>query len=324
MPAHPLPPEKVRRVRESYRRTGSVRRTAHELKLAEWTVRKYAIETPDGAAAEPRKAKKGCGLPAAAHEGVDLPASVAAEWTPYPIDRPGVWLVLSDAHVPYHDRATLELAVGEARKRGAVGVLVNGDLLDSHEISRHDKDPRAPRYVQEVEAGRQFWRWLRDRLPKADLVYKSGNHEERLDAYVMRHAPALFGLEGLDLPSLLHLADVGAEWVTDKRVVTLGKLHVVHGHEYPGGAASPVNPARGLYLKAKYVSMCGHHHRTSEHNDRDIRGKLETAWSVGCACSLHPKYQPINQWNHGYALVELASDGMFQVQNKRVVGGQPV
>lgn len=323
MPAPPLPDHVQRRIRETFARTGNVQATADELGLDRSSVRKYK-NRPTGPAASPRKARKGGGLPPGPLKGPALPDSVSADWPIFSVTRPGVWLALMDLHLPYHDRATIELAVREAKDRGAVGVLLNGDVLDSHEISRHDKDPRAPRYVQEVEYARQFFAWLRAQLPKADLVYKAGNHEDRLESYIIRHAPALFGVEGVSLPSFLHLPDVGCEWVSDKRIVTVGKLHVVHGHEYPGGAASPVNPARGLYLKAKYVSMMGHHHRTSEHNDRDIRGKLETAWSVGCACHLHPRYMPLNQWNHGYALVGLASDGQFQVTNRRVVNGKPV
>lgn len=320
MAAPPMSETMVRRIQKSFQRTGNVSHTAAELGISRNSVQKYLLSRDE--AARPADAIPGGGLPAGVHEGTELPESVAPEWSKFEIDRPGVWLSLMDLHIPYHDRATIELAVKEAKARAAVGVLLNGDVLDSHEISRHDKDPRAPRYVREVEIGRQFFAWLRGQFPKADIVYKAGNHEDRLESYLIRHAPALFGMPGVDLPSFLDLPKVGGEWVADKRIVTLGKLHVVHGHEYPGGAASPVNPARGLYLKAKYVAMCGHHHRTSEHNDKDIRQKVETAWSVGCACHLHPRFMPINQWNHGYAPIELASDGNFTLHNRRVVNGK--
>ena len=252
-----------------------------------------------------------------------LPDPVGRAYDPYPIDRPGVWLVLSDLHLPYHDRATIELAVREAKARKAVGVLLNGDVLDSHEVSRHDKDPTAPRYVSEVETAKQFFAYLRGQFGgRAAVAFKAGNHEERLEAYVVQRAPALFGLEGLDLPSLLHLKGYGVEWVADRRVVHLGKLNVLHGHEFPGGVSSPVNPARGLYLKARSVALCGHHHRVSSHGDKDIRQRVQQAWSVGCACQLHPKYLPLNQWQHGFALVEVARDGTFVVDNKQVVDGR--
>lgn len=322
MAAKSIGPDVAVRIRRVFAETGgNVSRTAERCGVARNTVYRFAVQ--ETAKVAPKKAK-GDRLPAGLPEEPDFPESVSEEWSKFPIERPGTWLALMDIHLPYHDRATIELAVREAKDRGVVGVLLNGDVLDSHEVSRHDKDPRAPRYVREIEYARQLFAWLRSQLPKADLVYKAGNHEDRLESYVIRNAPALFGVEGVNLPSFLHLPDVGCEWVADKRVITLGKLHIVHGHEYPGGAASPVNPARGLYLKAKYVAMCGHHHRTSEHTDKDIRGKMEAAWSVGCACHLHPRYMPINQWNHGFALIDLARDGMFQVNNRRVLNGQVV
>ncbi len=112
--------------------------------------------------------------------------------------------------------------------------------------------------------------------------------------------------------------------MADNRIVSLGRLNVIHGHEYKGGVSSPVNPARGLYLKARSVAMAGHHHQTSEHHTRDIRGKAEAAWSLGCACFLSPGYMRFNHWNHGFAFVTLDESGEFMVENKRVMGGKIV
>lgn len=264
-------------------------------------------------------------LPRGKQEGLPapkLPAPHAENFKPLKIDTKGRWLILSDIHVPYHDRKTIELAVREAKRRGIKGVLLNGDTLDSHEISNHDKNPSAPRYVDEVEKGKELLGWLRGQFPKARMLIKEGNHEERLSRYIIQRAPALFGLEGVDLPALLHMKDIGAEWVTDKRVIGLGKLCVVHGHEYRGGGG--VMPARWLYLRTRYVAMCGHFHRSSEYGDRDIRGKEERAWSLGCACWLYPQYMPLNSWNHGCAFVELYGGGMFSVDSKRVHDGKLV
>ena len=248
----------------------------------------------------------------------ELPEPVVRKYQPLAINTPGLWLVLSDLHLPYHDRRTVEMAVAEARKRAVKGVILNGDVLDSHEISRHDKDPSAPRYVEEVECGKRFLAWVRKQLPKARLIFKEGNHEERLIPYIWGRAPALFGLEGMTLPELLHTADYGIEWVGDKRVIHLGKLNVIHGHEYGRGTTGPVNPARGIYLKARSVVLCGHWHRTSEHHEKNIRSRPEAAWSAGCACGLNPQYAPLNNWNHGYAFVEISNGGDFVVDNRWV------
>lgn len=321
MPAPPISVEQQQRIRETFTRLGSIQATALECGTTRMTVRKYLAE-PAAPVADPTPAGD---LPRAKHEGPpppSLPDPAPREYAPFTIDTPGHWLILSDIHVPYHDRATLELAVSEAKRRGVVGVLLNGDTLDSHEISNHDKDPSAPRYVEEVETAKKLLAWLRGQLPGTRIVLKEGNHEERLGRYVLQRAPALFDLEGVSLPTLLHLEDFGAEWVNDKRVIHLGKLCVVHGHEYRGGGG--VMPARWLYLRTRYVAMCGHFHRSSEYGDRDIRGKEERSWSVGCACHIHPRYAPLNSWNQGFAFVDVASDGNFSVDNRRVHNGKVV
>jgi hypothetical protein len=249
-----------------------------------------------------------------------FPAPLDRALTPYALPEPGTWLVLCDVHVPFHDRQTVELAVDDARRRKITGVLFNGDTLDMHELSRFDKSPDEPRYVEEVDLGRQLLKWMRHRLPRAVFVWKDGNHEERLYKYLVQRAPALFGL--ITIPELLRFDDVGVEYVTDRRVVQAGKLSVIHGHEYPGSATSPVNPARGLFLKAKGNAICGHHHQTSEHHEPTITGKPQGAWSVGCACGLSPGYMPLNKWNNGFAFVHFDGTGWFGVDNKRVIEGQ--
>lgn len=303
--------------------TDADKRARANAKLA----RREARPLADKPAGLPKIAKNVKALPPAVHEDnpqTGMPEPVNQAYEPYSIDRPGVWGIISDIHLPYHDRTTVELFVRECKRRGAIGVLLNGDTLDSHEISDHDKDPSAPRYVKEIELGQQMLSWLRGQLPDADLVLKTGNHEDRLERYIIRRAPALFGIQGLTLQSLLNLGEYGIECVTDKRVIQLGKLNVLHGHEYKGGVQSPVNPARGLYLKARSVAICGHHHQSSEHHAKDIRGHAEAAWSTGCACFLSPAYMPLNNWNSGFAFVEVDEDGGFMVENKRVLKGRIV
>lgn len=249
-----------------------------------------------------------------------LPKSQAPAYLPFPIEGSGVGMVIGDIHLPYHDRPTIERAVSEAVKRQAKWIILNGDTLDSHDLSEHDKDPGAARYSEEIKVGRQLLRWLRGKLPKARIIVKEGNHDDRLTRYMMRRAPVISGLDGFDVPSLLKLADVGAEWVGGKRRIEAGKLNIIHGHEYHGGGG--VSPARWLYLKAGYVAMTNHFHRSSEYTRRNIRGKFEAAWSVGCACNLYPAYGPLNDWNHGYAMVEVSRDGWFRVENRKVIEGK--
>lgn len=258
------------------------------------------------------------------HSPPRLPDPIDRSHRPYVLPVQGWWLVIGDVHLPFHDRVTIELAIEMARRRRAVGVLLNGDLLDCHELSRFDKSPLDPRYVDEVQMGRQFLAYVRHRMPKAVIVWKDGNHEERAQSYLFSRAPALFGLDVLTIPHLLDFAGFGVEYVTDRRVIHAGKLNIIHGHEYRPTIQTPVNAARGLFLRAKSVAMTNHFHQVSEHHEPNINGKPQGAWSVGCACHLSPFYMPLNRWSSGFALVNIYGQDEFSVENKRVISGQVV
>lgn len=233
----------------------------------------------------------------------------------YPLSDAGSWLVISDIHIPFHDLPTLHAAFKEARRRKCIGAIFNGDVMDCHNLSRFDKDPTKPKIQAEIEAGRKFIKWARAQLPKAKIVWKEGNHEERLIAYLNGNAAALVGLDVLEWPSLMGLGDAGIDYVTHRQRIDLGKLPVVHGHEFFRGFAPPVNPARGLYLRAKSPAICGHHHQTSHHRERDIKGREIATWTTGCACELSPDYGRFSNWNHGFAFVEVSQDGTYDVHN---------
>jgi predicted phosphodiesterase len=186
--------------------------------------------------------------------GPSLPDPDSEVYEDYRVDSPGTWLVLSDTHIPYHDKRAIELAVAEGRRRSVVGVLLNGDILDFYQISRFSRDPSRPRVKSEIEKGRQFIAWLRSQFPRAMIVFKEGNHDERLRTYLADRAPELFDLDDLELSRLLRASDAGVEWVGDRRVVMLGKLPVIHGHEYQGSGG--VMPSRWLFIRSWSSALC--------------------------------------------------------------------
>lgn len=246
-------------------------------------------------------------------------------YDPYLIPATGPGLVLSDIHLPFHDHRALELAIRYGKKRGVSWVMLNGDTMDCQGPSRFVKKPDRIPFKREVEIGLEFLEHLRDVFPIIPIVWKDGNHEERLIQYLCSRAEELYGLPQVSWPGLLEFNRLRISYVTDKRRVKAGKLNILHGHEYQSGISAPVNPARGLFLRAKGVAMCGHHHQTSEHHEPTIDGKPIGCWSTGCLCDLRPEYMPLNKWNHGFAVVEFQQqDGDFTVQNLKVMDGKVV
>ncbi len=252
-----------------------------------------------------------------------IPESFGKKRGEFPVSGPASILVLCDAHIPYHDKRAIEAAVKTGKRRGVTGLYLNGDWADFYRVSRFERDPEARRLPEEIDAVKDSLAYLRDQFPKARIWYRKGNHEHRYDAYLRACAPELLGLDGLGLDKILRLDDFGITSIDEYTPVLFGHyLYGIHGNEYGSGTGSPVNPARGLLLKTKQCSFCGHFHRTSEQPERTLAQKQLAAWSVGCLCDLHPEYASQNQWNHGHAVLELDRAGGFCFLNMRSEGGK--
>ena len=251
-----------------------------------------------------------------------LPESSAIIREDFVMDGVTRCLILPDLHIPYHDLTALTVMLQDGLRVGANGILINGDLCDFHTISHYCRDPRARSFVEERKTVKAFLARLRELFPKARIVFKEGNHDERLRTYAMEKAVEIYDEEILGLRQLLGLDNLGIDHVHEKRTVMLGRLPILHGHELPRGISTPVNPARGAFLRAKTSAMVSHHHKTSENTEKELGGDIVTTWSTGCGCNLRPLFEPNNGWNHGHAIVEVAKDGMFRVRNVRIHDGE--
>lgn len=243
-------------------------------------------------------------------------------WAPLRLKGPFRTLVMGDLHVPFHSLEPVTLAMEEGLKRKCDVVLLNGDFIDNHAISRWETDPRERDFAGELDATRQLLGSIRRAFPKARIIFKWGNHDERWDAYMRLKAPELLDVPEFQLESMLRLTELNIESVKDCRPIFLGKLPTLHGHEYKYGISAPVNAARGLYLRAKTHALCNHVHTTSNHTESDLNGHTTTTFSVACLCDLRPDYARLNKWNNGCAVVEVDSKDGFDVSNYRFANGK--
>lgn len=250
-----------------------------------------------------------------------IPESAAEDWLPFKFPkRDAKILLIADVHLPYHDVKALDIALNYGILRNADTLLINGDLLDFYTLSRFEKDPRARHFSDELEMAREFLRECKKHFNH--VYYKLGNHEERFEKYMRLKAPELLGVQDFELSTLLRQGEIGFELITDKRIIEVGHLNVLHGHEFFGGTSQAVNPARGLYLKTNSNCLIGHLHKSSSHTESTLDRKLITTTSVGCLCHLNPDYARINKWNHGFADIELSESGEYVLENKTIHNGK--
>jgi predicted phosphodiesterase len=248
------------------------------------------------------------------------PESHAKEWNYYII--PECYkntLVLSDIHVPNHDRQAIELAINEAIKRDVDSVILNGDYFDFYQISRFSKNPSYMGIVKELEIGNELLDYIQEMLPKSKIIFKEGNHDERLDKFINEKCSELYGLPNLNLVSQIEAKNRGMLYVNDQRIMKYGHLHILHGHEING--FSGVNPARALYNKVHTTALAGHLHRSGTHHEPDLNRTFTACWTMGCNCELSPEFSRVNAWNLGHTFIERDKND-FKLENYKIINGK--
>ena len=244
------------------------------------------------------------------------------DWKCYNIPSPALALVLADTHIPYHSKESIEIAVEKGKSFNVNTIVLNGDIVDFFSVSHWLKDPRQRNFKRELEYTKRFFEYLRQAFKDANIILKVGNHEERYEQYMWIKAEELLDIDEFQLEKILHLRDYGIKMVSDRRPMKMGYLYIIHGHEYKPGITRAVNPARGLFLKSKKSSLCSHFHQTSHHASKDISDDIVACWSTGCLCDMHPRYQPLNEWNHGFTIVETDNRGNYQVNNYKIINNE--
>lgn len=249
-----------------------------------------------------------------------LPESDETSFDPYILKGHKRVAIINDLHIPYHSVEAITSVITFLKKEKPDALIINGDALDFHGLSRFCKDPRKKNFALELDIWRQMFDVFQKEL-KCKIYYKIGNHEERYEHFLWMKAGELVGVEEFELTNLLHSRAKGITVIGGKTIIQAGNLNILHGHEFGGSIFSPVNIARGLYLRAKVCAAQGHNHQVSEHTEPDLTGKIVTTWSMGCLCELHPEYLPINKWSHGFAIIDLDGED-FEFRNKRIYKGK--
>ena len=230
-------------------------------------------------------------------------------------------LVIGDVHVPYHSIQSLTAMIKFVIDYKKIdSILLNGDIVDFHQLSQFVKDPRKRHFPEELELLNEFLDRL-DEIFGVKIFYKLGNHEERYENYMRIKAPELVGIEDFELRSLLKFGERNITEIREKRTVQFGKLDILHGHELKGSIIPPVNAARGVFLKTRKPTLVNHFHTKTSHGER-LSNDYTECWSNGCMCNLYPEYAVNNKWINGFAIIDKLDEiGNFVVTQYKILKG---
>lgn len=214
------------------------------------------------------------------------------------------WVVLSDVHVPYHDRGAVAVVMAYLRDLQPAGIVLNGDILDFHEISSHPKQPGQVSFEDECNAGRAFLRAIVAQHDGARIVYTMGNHEHRIERYLTAHAPELCSVGRLSLCELLDLEELGVEFLDRRTKLQLGGLEIFHG--------SIVRVGAGMSAKAHATRrggsvLMGHTHRQAVLARTDKHG-THYAIENGHLSDPDPEWTQDPDWQQGFTELLVTGD----------------
>lgn len=230
-----------------------------------------------------------------------------------------IYVVLSDVHVPYHDRRAVAGVCAYLADLRPHGLVFNGDILDLDEVSRHNAGS-----VANLEGKRLSRTWAEanrflDEVISAcgprldDIRWVDGNHEARIDRWLEQGDHAVFAGEGsFSIAERLRFSRRGVQHLPGypDAHTTLGKLLVTHG------------TLTGKYAAARHLDkyrasvLFGHTHtpgvfyasglvRSAAYNNGHLADVTSPAMS----------YAPTpNAWTQGFAVVHVRPSGEFQVQ----------
>lgn len=205
---------------------------------------------------------------------------------------------IPDVHCPDTDSKALEWALDQVRELNPYRVILLGDLMDFHSISRFGKSPAAAMtFPYEKRAGRALIKKLDQEFRRKEVIYILGNHEYRLAKYLWKHAPELSELGDLAITELLKVPD---RW----EVVPFGGAHMEQGVICMHGKKFSKNVLNSNLSEYACSSIQGHSHRLGVIHRRLPDGRVISAAECGTLQNLDVDYCVFTNWCQGIGIIE--------------------
>lgn len=221
-------------------------------------------------------------------------------------------LILADLHIPEHDEKVLTTVLQKSSRHAFDVVVLLGDVIDCGAVSHWRRHPSLRRLGQELERVVPVLAWLTQQVKHIPRkIYVTGNHEDWITQYLWDRAVEISDLPCLSVPALLHLEELGWEYIANKERLAeglpplqLGGMNLLHGHEVKSPSLSVINPAKNYCEKLYEPVILGHVHRTSAWPPRTLLSWKPLVYTVGCLQRLTPEYAVMNRWNHGLCTLQ--------------------
>ena len=177
--------------------------------------------------------------------------------------------VISDLQAPLHDARAISAIATFLADRDLDTVSV-GDVWDLYQLSKFAQGLHRE-FEGTIEKQRDVIRKILRDLRVKNL--SRSNHDDRLEKYVERRAPGLWGVSALEYPVFLGLDELGCVFHRQPYELTPGWV-LVHGDEGTL-SQSPGSTAINLVRRFGKSVVCGHTHRMGiQHAHHSSGGRI--------------------------------------------------
>lgn len=204
-------------------------------------------------------------------------------------------------------------------------VVLLGDYADFYAVSRHKKDPRVKTLLlEEIASVREGLDELDQLFPEAKKVFLEGNHELRLESYLIERCPELFGVTEVSFLFELNQRELWT-WIPfgrQQRYGVLGsELYAFHRPK----ASTPKQHIGKTFVSSVYGDI----HKIERAHSVTLDGRqllaLCPGW-LGDHTSRVFDYMPTTpQWQLGFAVVYLDTETsefhveQFEIKNHSTI-----
>jgi predicted phosphodiesterase len=212
-------------------------------------------------------------------------------------------LVLGDQHFPYHDITAVASSTAFAGDIQPDYIVLNGDMIDCKTMSKFAKGKWGQFDItQECEYGIRYLDSLRKACPDSDIIFVPGNHEYRIADYLRNQAPALDGIEALELQNLLRFEDFDVilkDQGFRENYIRFDNMYIGHWNKAHKHSAYTV---KNLMAELGVNVVQAHVHRIGLHWKRLLDREL-VGMEAGCLCKLDAEFTLHTDWQHGFVLI---------------------
>jgi len=253
---------------------------------------------------------------------------------------------------PFHDEHAMDVALqitSYLEETDRLDTVINlGDFLDLPAQGRFEQEAAFASTTQSAfDRGHLFLQQQRQAAgPKAKIVLVEGNHDRRMEKFIVTNMLSAFGLRranstelpSMSIPYLLRLDEIGVEyidaypagayWITEN-------LRAIHGNK----ARSNGSTAAAYTNESPHIStIFGHSHRLEIQSRTVFNGSgaiRSAAVSPGCLCRVDGAVPSVNgsthidgspakhfeNWQQGVAVITVEPNGEYYTELVQIKDG---